>query len=188
VTPELSTIVRVVRLLDALAIPYMLTGSLASSHYGRPRASHDADIVIDPTPLALDRLASELALGGFYLDAGRARDALFHRRQFNVIDGESAFKVDLIVRKDRPFSREEFGRRLVKEVLEGVTAAIATPEDTILSKLEWAKRGGGSEKQLLDVAGILDVTPGLDLAFIQRWARELGVLDLWQSLGDDRRS
>jgi hypothetical protein len=41
--------------------------------------------------------------------------------------------------------------------------------------------GGRSERQLEDVAGILAVSgPALDRAYIERWARELGVLELWE--------
>src|SRR5437879_219389 len=86
----------------------MVAGSIASSFHGRPRTTLDADIVIDPAPEALDRLVHELSAAGFYVDLATARDALRTRRQFNVIDPGTAFKVDLIIRRDRPFSREEF--------------------------------------------------------------------------------
>lgn len=51
-----------------------------------------------------------------------------------------------------------------------------------VSKLEWARRSGDSERQLGDVAGILDLNPQLDRAYVDRWARELGVVDLWERL------
>jgi hypothetical protein len=179
VTVEQEVLARVIRLLVDLGIPYMVVGSLASSFHGKPRTTHDADIVIDPGPEALDRLVAELSATNLYVDLTVAREALRGRRQFNVIDAGSAFKLDLIVRKDRPFSREEFARRQPAE-LAGIPVALTTAEDTILSKLEWAKKGGGSERQLRDVAGIVDVKGAeLDRQYIQRWATALGVLDLW---------
>ena len=60
--------------------------------------------------------------------------AVKFQRAFNIIDKASGFKADLIIRKNRPFSRTEFSRRLEIEVL-GISARIATPEDVILSKL-----------------------------------------------------
>ena len=56
-----------------------------------------------------------------------------------MIDAAAGWKVDLIVRKDRAFSRTELSRRVPVRLLDVDTYA-ATAEDTILSKLEWASR------------------------------------------------
>jgi hypothetical protein len=181
VTAEDEILARAVRLLEAHGIAYMVAGSIASTFHGRPRTTLDADIVIDPTPEALDRFVRELAREGFYVDEETARDALRTRRQFNAIDTHTAFKLDFIIRKDRAFSREEFGRRRHVGLGEVKEVAFATAEDTILAKLEWARKGGGSERQLADVRGILDVRgQELDRAYIEHWAGELGVLELWR--------
>lgn len=186
-TADEEALARVVRSLEELAIPYMVTGSVASSHHGRPRMTHDVDVVIDPSPESLSRLVERLASSGFHVDAARAQDALQRRRQFNVIETSSAMKIDLILRKDRPFSREELRRRQVVQLAGGTQVRLATPEDTILSKLEWAREGGGSERQLADVTGILDVHgKGLDLAYLDRWAGDLGVADLWRQVAGPR--
>ncbi len=179
---------RVVGALVRLGIPHMVTGSLASSYHGRPRLTHDADVVIDPTPEQLDALLLGLLEADQYVDAAHARDALRRRLQFNVIDPASGFKVDLIVRKNRPFSHEELGRRGTVELAPGMPVALASAEDTILSKLEWAKKAGRSDKQVEDAAGVLAVNPALDRAYVERWAAELGILDLWQEIaGEPRR-
>jgi hypothetical protein len=186
VTPEEEALAKVVAMLESADVSYMVAGSLASSHHGRPRTTHDADLVIDPSAASLELLVTSLAAGGFYVDPARARDALRLRRQFNAIDGESAYKFDLIIRKLRPFSEEEFRRRLRAELLAGRRVALATAEDTIVSKLEWARKAGESEKQLLDAAGVVEVKRDLDRTYIQRWARELGVLDLWERVARGR--
>ncbi len=62
--------------------------------------------------------------------------------------------------------------------------ALASAEDTVVSKLEWAKKAGRSERQIEDAASILAVNPGIDQVYIERWARELGVLDLWREIAD----
>jgi hypothetical protein len=186
VTPEEVSLARAIGILESLAIPYMVTGSLASSHHGRPRTTHDADIVVEPSRESLDRLVAALGQAGFYVDADRARDALRTRRLFNAIDQASAYKVDLIVRKERPFSMEEFRRRLSAELVPGLRVTIASAEDTLLAKLEWSRKAGGSERQLEDAAGVFDVRPDLDRAYVERWARELGVLDLWEALSRSR--
>jgi hypothetical protein len=182
VTPEQEALFEFVRLLERLDIPYMVSGSVASSYHGRPRLTHDVDIVVDPTSEQLDVLVRSLLDAGHYVDGARAREALRHRLQFNVIHPRTAFKIDLIVRKDRPFSREELGRRQAVDLSPGVRVALASPEDTILSKLEWAKKAGRSEKQIEDAAGILAVNPGIDRAYVERWAGEIGVLGLWREI------
>lgn len=182
-TPEEEALGLVVRRLEALDIPYMVAGSVASSHHGRPRTTQDVDVVIDPGPEALTQLVSDLAAAGFYVDAVTAREALRRRRQFNAIEMRTAAKIDLIVRKDRGFSVEELRRRLPVDLAGCHGVYLATPEDTILSKLEWAKKGGGSQKQLADVSGIIEVCGAtLDRDYIERWAAELSVTDLWRRL------
>jgi hypothetical protein len=184
VSVEEDAVGRLVRRLEALEIPYMVAGSVASSHHGLPRATNDADIVIDPSPEALEALVSALATDGYYVDARVAREALRARRLFNVIDPQSAFKIDFIIRKERPFSREEFSRRERRD-LGGLAASLATPEDTILSKLEWARKAGGSDRQLDDALGVLRVGGGrIDRAYVAHWAAALGVEDLWLGLLD----
>jgi hypothetical protein len=110
-TPEEDALGQVVALLERLSIPYMVTGSIATSYHGRPRATHDGDVVIDPTSPQLDALVSELARAKFYVDLEGARRAMGQRLQFNVIEITRAVKIDLIFRKERPFSEQEFSRR-----------------------------------------------------------------------------
>lgn len=160
----------------------MVTGSLAASYHGRPRATHDADVVIDPAAGQLDELTESLRSPGFYVDADRAREALRQRRQFNAIEMARATKVDLIIRKARPFSTEEFGRRQTVDLAFRPRVAPVTPEDVILSKLEWARLGGDSERHVRDAAGVIELNPNLDRAYVRLWAGELGVLDLWERI------
>jgi hypothetical protein len=180
---EQDTLELAVHLLERVGIPYMVTGSVASSHHGRPRTTHDADIVIDPDVEAFERLLLLVVEAGLYVGAETARDALRRRRQFNLIDPDSGFKVDLILRKDRAFSREEFARRQRVDLTSRLSASVATPEDSILSKLEWARKTSGSEQQIADAAAIVEIArEALDVAYIEAWARELGVEPLWRRI------
>jgi hypothetical protein len=161
----------------------MVTGSLASTHHGRPRSTHDVDLVIDPQPGVVGELVALLHDAGFYVNAETATAAMARRRQFNAIHTASGVKLDLIVRKDRPHSVEELSRRCLTEIGGGTPVMLASAEDCILSKLEWARRAGRSEKQLADVAGVLEVQGDrLDLSYIDCWAVPLGVVDLWNEL------
>jgi len=104
--------------------------------------------------------------------------ALGDRTQFNAIDATSGWKVDFLVRRDRPFSREEFDRRARVNLL-GTPAWITSPEDTITAKLDWAAPSG-SDRQLRDVAAMLDIGgESLDLAYIDRRVAGLGLHEAW---------
>ena len=98
---------------------------------------------------------------------------------FNIIEIATGWKLDLVIRKARPFSIEEMRRRTLTKLL-GIEVSIATAEDTIIAKLEWAKQGA-SDRQLEDVAGILRVRGSdLDLDYIERWITELGLAEPWR--------
>jgi hypothetical protein len=173
-----------VAVLDRAGIPYMVTGSVASAYHGEPRMTRDLDIVIDPDPKALERLVVGLGKAGLYVDAQAARGALQARTQFNAIDPAGA-KIDFIVRRERPFSVEEFRRRRRADLL-GTPGYLATAEDVIVAKLEWAA-GTDSERQRRDVAGMLNVSgEAIDRAYVERWVATLGLQAIWASLASDR--
>jgi hypothetical protein len=173
-----SLLGRIVAALHASGIPHMVAGSFASTYHGEPRATHDIDLVIDPSREQLRSFVEGLDPRSYYASAEAAEVAWNRRGQFNVVDLASGWKVDLILRKDRAFSREEFSRREPATMLDA-QVFVATAEDTILAKLEWA-RLGESERQLRDVVGVLGMRgTELDRGYIRRWARELGVEALW---------
>jgi len=173
-------LVRLTALLDGAAIPFMVAGSFASTAHGVPRTTQDIDVVIDPPSIeALEVLLRSMPPDAYYVDADAARDALRRRSMFNAVDMTTAWKVDFIVRKNRPFSREEFARRARTSIL-GVPVFTASPEDTIIAKLEWSAMSGGSERQRRDVAGIVaTIGEALDRAYIERWVDEMSLGAEW---------
>ena len=113
-----------------------------------------------------------------------AREASIHEGQFNAIDPETGWKVDFIVRKSRPFSASEFERRIPQSAL-GLELFMATPEDLVIAKLEWAKKGE-SELQLRDVRALLKTAdPEFEWSYVERWIRELGLEAQWQAVRPD---
>jgi hypothetical protein len=159
--------------LERAGISYFIAGSHGSNWYGEPRTTVDIDIVIDPTPEQLDAFLASFD-DSFYVSPPTAREALQRRSMFNIIDIGSGWKVDLIIRKPNRFNTEEFSRRRAVE-MEGRRVVMISPEDAILSKLHWAKKGE-SERQLRDVESIVVVQWGqLDLEYLHHWAAELKV-------------
>jgi hypothetical protein len=156
----------------------MVAGSFASTYHGIPRTTQDIDLVIDPTRDTLDALLGRLQPESYYVSREAAAEAWNVRGQFNVIDLASGWKIDLVLRKERPFSREEFARRRPARIM-GTTVFVASAEDTIVAKLEWA-RLSDSERQLRDVVGIIEMSgEQLDLSYVERWVEALGLRDLW---------
>lgn len=170
---------RLTAALDAAGIEHMVAGSFASTFHGVPRTTQDIDIVIKPTLKGLKVFLRGLSEDEYYWSEPAAIEALRTRGQFNVIDLETGWKVDLLILKAREFSRVEFDRRQPAEVL-GVPVMVATAEDTVIAKLEWSK-GSGSERQLRDVAGVLEVAVGgLDFDYIEAWVSTLNLVDEWE--------
>jgi hypothetical protein len=166
--------------LEAAGIPYMVAGSHASGYHGQPRATHDADLVIDPTPVQLDAFLIGLP-EPYYVSREAALEALRRRSLFNVILFSEGWKADLIVRKDRPFSVEEFRRRQVGQ-LYGHALPVASAEDVILTKLEW-NRISPSDRQVRDALHVAVAQwPRLDRDYLRQWATDLGVAEMLEEL------
>ena len=169
---------RISNLLEQAGIPYMLTGSFASSVYGMHRGSGDIDFIIAADEAGVRRLLDHLPQLDFYSDLSHALDACWHGSIFNAVDRVTGLKIDFIFLKSRVFSQEEFGRRK-KTSVWGFPLYIATPEDAVIEKLEW-ERLGESSRQIEDAAGILKVRGAeLDLPYIEKWITELGLASEW---------
>ena len=147
--PDLvAALLPVIEALYSLGVRYYVGGSVASSIHGVPRASIDADLIAELGAEHVAPLAARLS-AAFYLDEGRMRDAVERRLSFNLIHLASMFKVDVFVSKGRPFDVEASGRARLEalgESPDAPKALIASPEDTLLAKLEWYRRGGESSE------------------------------------------
>ncbi len=178
---------RLLAVLDRMEIPYEVGGSVASSAYGIPRTTMAADLVEDLKPEQIEEFAAMLG-SDFYADANIMRDANARGRSFNLIHYASAYKFDLFPLRQDSYSRTEFGRRRHTEVRsfgpEPIECAVASPEDTILCKLEWYRASGEtSERQWNDLRGVLKISGArLDLAYLRQWAPVLKVDDLLERL------
>jgi hypothetical protein len=179
-TDQNAFLERIIKALEHANIPYMISGSIGSSFHGQPRATNDADIVIDPTQQKMIAFIESLG-SDCYVSKEAASQAFENRSMFNVIDIQLGYKADLIIRKNRPYSQQEFSRR-TKATFLGIGAYVLSPEDSILSKLEWSK-DRRSETQQKDALGVLMTQKDtLDFEYLKKWARELGVDDALRTL------
>jgi hypothetical protein len=179
VTEELEVLKIVTAALDSVGIPHMVTGSIAANYYALPRMTRDIDIVIEVSGADAERL-SELFRADFYVEPEAVGRAIAERTTFNVIHTRLVVKVDFIVRKDSEYRREEFRRRR-RVTIDGFTIFVVTPEDLIISKLDWA-RDTRSEVQLADVRNLLASVPDLDREYLARWVTGLGLDPLYREV------
>jgi hypothetical protein len=167
-----------VEALEASGIEHMLTGSIVSSLQGAPRATHDIDVVVALRGEDAPRLRRCFPESRFYLDEGVIRGAIRTDSMFNVIDLTSGDKVDFWILTNSAFDESRFRRRRVERAF-GLNLWVSSPEDTILAKLRWAVKSGGSEKQFLDALSVYELqSTELDLHYLDEWSRKLGVNDL----------
>ena len=169
---------RLVTALTEAEVPYMLTGSYASSLHSIPRATRDLDIIIFPNREQLTGFVQQLASSGYHIDARDALDALRYRTQFNVIDYATGWKIDFIIPPFNEFNVEEF-ERLQNVDFEGLSLSVVSPEDIVVAKLLWAK-AGESELQIRDVATVIRFQAGnLNVAYVEKWVQRLGLEEQW---------
>lgn len=180
----------VVEVFEQLDVAHQLGGSVASSAYGKARATMDVDLVarLDESHV---RPVTEALHEAYYIDEGAMREAILRRSSFNLIHQATMMKVDVFVPKGRPYDAEAMRRRRRDRLDEAPGArefCLATPEDVVLSKLEWYDLGGRvSERQWDDVLGVLRVQgDAIDEAYLRRWAPELRVADLLERALDMR--
>jgi hypothetical protein len=177
----LPILMPVILAFDALGIPYQIGGSLASSAWGKPRSTQDADLVADVQPQHVAPLVACLE-SQYYIDDEMIRDAIRHHSSFNMLHLDTMYKVDVFMRKPTAFDTLTF-QRARREWIDDppqTQAMLTSPEDIVLHKLVWYQMGGEvSERQWLDILNVLKVQgPALDQIYLQTWAAQLGVAAL----------
>ncbi len=90
-------------------------------------------------------------------------------------------KIDVFVPTEGGFNESKWKRALRAPLSDSdLELRITSPEDILLQKLDWYRKGGEvSEQQWRDVQSLLRIRADqLDSAYLDHWARELGLQDL----------
>jgi hypothetical protein len=179
VTPD-EAVIAVLDALEAAGIPSMLVGSLASNFYGIPRATRDADFVVELGPGSLERLRDRLP-PGLSLQGQSAFEAVTGTTRHVIELTTLPFVCELFVRSDDPHDVERFRRRHRAHVL-GRPVHVATVEDMVVTKLRWAREAGRS-KDRDDIRNMLAVQAAhIDWAYINSWAAIHGTTPLLEEI------
>jgi hypothetical protein len=178
-------LVELVKILNRLKIPYMVTGGIAILLWGRVRLTSDIDVIIELKKEQIKSLREALLplSKAAYVDVDAMEEALKTNGEFNFIDGDSGLKIDFWILKDNdPFDVSRFKRR-VYEMSFGERVAFTTAEDLLLAKLKWFSESN-SLRQWEDVESIIKVSgPKFDRAYLREWADKLGLTKLIKKLG-----
>ena len=183
--PE-DVLLLIIEKLERYGINYMITGSFASNLHGVPRATFDADIVIDSNLEIVRNFLKEIQQD-FYTDIEMVKEAFDKGGMFNILHFETGFKIDFIIKKKGDYFEREFERRRPYKFKNKI-CFFASPEDTILSKLWWAKKSR-SERQFQDALEVAKVQgKNLDKKYLLYFAKLLNTSTLLQKLFQEIKS
>jgi hypothetical protein len=149
---------------------YCVIGALALGAWGQPRTTQDVDVLVTLEEKKRDRLLLTLRGKGFSLDAEWAKaNPMIRDRHIRL--RWKQIPADLMLSRDAHDLSVLERRRRTR--LGAMRLWVAGPEDLILQKLK-----AGRPRDFEDALSVI-VRRGkrLDIAYLRRWARRLGVHD-----------
>lgn len=182
-TPQAKILKDITHFLDKNKIPYMITGSWSSIYYGRPRASHDIDFVVELQAENLGRATKIFSSlpETFMIQLETIKEAIKNKSQFQAVHLPTMLKMDFWILTDEEFDKNRFLRR--KRIkLFNQDMEMSTPEDTIIQKLVWFSKGE-IEKHLIDAAFVLQIQEKkLDRKYLHQWINKLKLKKYFEML------
>ena len=172
--------VAVIDALQALDVPYILVGSLASNLYGIPRSTKDADFSVQLSPGGIHSILARLG-PQFRLDPQVSFETVTGTTRYVVSVVGIPFRIEFFCMNDDPFAQERFARRQRSPFL-GRHAFVPTPEDVVVVKLRWAS-SLDRPKDAEDARGVIAVQgERLDWDYIRRWCDAHGTREMLERL------
>ena len=167
--------------LNRAAIPYMVTGAVASIVYGEPRVTHDVDLVVELDTRRIEDFVALFPAEEFYCPPEaviRAEISRETRGHFNLIHRATGFKADIYPIGRDPLHGWAMSQRRSVE-MDHTQVWVAPPEYVILRKLQYYQEGG-SDKHLRDIQGILRMSGGtINRGELEARISQLGLSEVW---------
>lgn len=175
--------VAVIDALNGLNVPYMVVGSFSSNFYGVPRATQDADFVVQCETRVFPELLKQVG-PQFRLETQMSFEIVTGTLRHILQCVGSPFTIELFHLSDDDHDQERFRRRQAVTML-GRKTWVPTPEDVIITKLRWASQGKQS-KHVEDVRNVIAVQgQRLKWDYVEAWCERHGTRAI---LDDIRRS
>lgn len=166
--------------LSNAGIEHVIGGSVASSVWGEPRQTNDADIEVwvnrsnsskfieacaKPYHVSIQELSAEL-------------ESREQHRVVQVMQTVEVFKIDCFIVSDE-FAHEGL-RRAKKIAIGDCQLPMAPAEYILLRKLTWFELGRRvSDRQWNDIRALIEVQADeLDVDWLRQWAADQGVAEL----------
>lgn len=180
-TPQQAEVLKILAdIFDELNIKYAIGGSVASSIFGTPRFTQDADITVQLSIPAAESLYEKVS-GHFYISKEAMYQAVNSKSSFNIIHLDAVFKIDIFI-PNSEFENTLIARSHKNKIDESIAKefSLVSPEDVILLKLKWYKMADcASDRQWSDVKGVLSVQKNkIDYDYLKIWANKLGLANL----------
>lgn len=130
----IDTLYEVVKKLDSINVPYMLSGSLAMGFYAVTRSTYDISLVVHLKESDIDNLEALFKDDYFYKPG--VTEEVRKNGMFNIIKSKGGFKIDFILVKNDEYSLQAFQNR-VPLIDYGEPIFVISLEDLIIAKLKW---------------------------------------------------
>ena len=164
----LTSLQKIVTVLETEKIAYMIVGGFAVSFYNRVRFTADIDVIIQVYPHHIQRIVQHFPDWLPFVEP--FKESSSRGTVFNMIDFDTGVKYDFMTYQDSDYNWTAFERRRQVD-FQGIPCMIASPEDLIISKLQWYALSK-SEKQLADITYLLAELK-LDKQYIEVWCNRL---------------
>lgn len=169
--PLADVVLRLADVFEQLGVPYAIGGAVATSFWGVPRTTQDADCLVAVPAVAYQRLADALNAAGFVIDQSPAPHAVTVEALLQQVREDKymtlacrATSVELFI-PVVPLQHSIL-KRAVERPFHGHAIRVTTAEDLILLKMAFHR-----QKDLLDIKGILHVQKGrLDVPYLRQWS------------------
>jgi len=172
--PLADVVLRLAGVFEQLGVPYAIGGAVASSFWGVPRTTQDADCLVAVPAIAYQRLADALNASGFVMDRPSDPQLVTVEALLQQVRDDKymtlacrATSVELFI-PVVPLQHSIL-KRAVGRLFHGRDIRVTTAEDLILLKMAFHRH-----KDMQDIKGILHVQKGrLDIPYLRHWSGEM---------------
>lgn len=177
---SLAVATTLARCFERHGIRYILGGSMASTSYGEPRSTLDADFAADLDLATFEPWADD-AERHFLFDREWARSEVEARGSFQILHRTELLRVDVFVPPWEGLDLWKWEHRnRISLGATGEALDVTSAEGIVLQKLRWFESGGRtSDRQWRDLVGVLSHQRSrIDRSALASWATHLGLEDL----------